>query len=53
MILLPFYKLREVDTVSEVHGLLTKIHEILYVTDSKFVGNKAYILACLFNSASR
>ena len=38
---------------SEVHELLTKIHDILDNTVPKWVGNTTHILACLFNSVLR
>ena len=44
---------RGVISVSEVHELLTKIHEILDSAMSKWVGNTTSILAHVFNSASR
>ena len=37
----------------EVHELLTRIHDILDNSVSKWVGNTACILASLFNSGSR
>ena len=37
---------------TEVHELITKINYILDTAVSKWVGNAAYILAYLFNSAS-
>ena len=42
---------REVIPVSEVHYLLSKIHDIMYKAVSKWVGNAASILAVPFNSA--
>ena len=39
--------------VSEVHKLLTKIHDILDNVVSKCIHNTAHILAYLFNSAFR
>ena len=39
--------------VSKVHGLLTKMHDILDNSVSKWAGNTACVLADLFNSASR
>ena len=39
--------------VSEVHELLTKVHDILDSTATKWVGNSACILAHAFNSGSR
>ena len=38
---------------SKVHDILNKIHDILDNAISKWVGNAGYILAYLFNSASR
>ena len=38
---------------SEVHDLLTVIHDILDRAVSKWVGNAAHVLAYLLNSASR
>ena len=38
---------------SEVHELLTKIHDILDNAVSTWFGNAGHILAYLFNSASR
>ena len=40
-------------SVSEVHELLTKIHDILDNAMSKWIGNTAHTLAHVFNSASR
>ena len=39
--------------VPEVHELPLQIHDILDKAVSKWVGNLAHILACLFNSVSR
>ena len=44
---------RGVISVSEVHALLTWIHDILDNAVCKWVGNTAHILAHVFNSASR
>ena len=43
----------ELSAALEVHGLLSKIYNILYNALSKCVDNMACILAYLFNCASR
>ena len=42
----------EVIPVEEVHGLLTKIHDLMGNAVSKWASNRTCILTLLFNSAS-